>query len=46
MANILAIDDEKDILVLIRNILQRDQHTVTILEKAEDQSLDFFKAMI
>ncbi|WP_369547594.1 response regulator transcription factor [Bacillus velezensis] len=43
MANILAIDDEKDILVLIRNILQRDQHTVTILEKAENQSLDFFQ---
>jgi DNA-binding NtrC family response regulator len=25
VANILAVDDEKDILVLIQNILRRDQ---------------------
>jgi DNA-binding response OmpR family regulator len=29
MANILAVDDEKDVLVLIKNILQKDGHIVT-----------------
>lgn len=29
MANILAADDEKDVLALIRNILQKDGHVVT-----------------
>lgn len=35
VAKILAVDDEPDILVLIRNALQKDGHAVTAAEGAE-----------
>ncbi|MDN4619150.1 response regulator transcription factor [Paenibacillus sp. PsM32] len=40
MAKILAIDDDKDILTLIRNILQRDHHLVSIEDQAESLTID------
>ncbi len=43
MAKILVIDDEMDILVLIQNILRREQHTVVIQEKVANLSVDFFQ---
>ncbi|MDZ7434356.1 response regulator, partial [Bacillus amyloliquefaciens] len=43
MANILAVDDEKDILVLIKNILRRDQHQVDTLISVQGQPLDIFQ---
>lgn len=46
MAKILAVDDEKDILVLIQNILRRDQHQVDILDRVKGQCLTYFKDMI
>ena len=42
MAKILAVDDEKDILVLIQNILRRDQHQVHTLSQVNTESLDVF----
>lgn len=42
VANILAVDDEKDILVLIQNILRRDQHQVHTLSQVNAESLDVF----
>lgn len=42
MAKILAVDDEKDILVLIQNILRRDQHQVHTLSQVNAESLDVF----
>lgn len=43
MAKILVIDDEMDILVLIQNILRREQHTVVIQEKVANLPVDFFQ---
>ena len=43
MAKILAVDDEKDILVLIQNILRRDQHQVDILDHVHGQPPDVFQ---
>ena len=31
MANILAVDDDEAILVMLRRILEKDGHTVTIV---------------
>ncbi|ATH94240.1 transcriptional regulatory protein SpaR [Bacillus glycinifermentans] len=42
MANILAVDDDKDILILIQNILRRDQHLVHTLDRINRESLDVF----
>lgn len=36
MANILAIDDDKAMLTLIQNTLQRDGHTVTCISRTTD----------
>jgi len=38
MANILAVDDEPAVLALIKNILQKDGHTVTAISDAEKVS--------
>lgn len=35
MANILAVDDEKAVLMLIKNILEEDNHIVTIISDPE-----------
>lgn len=35
MANILAVDDEKAVLALIKNILQMDNHIVTVISDSE-----------
>ncbi|NMM62815.1 response regulator transcription factor [Clostridium sp. P21] len=35
MARILVIDDEKDILVLVKNVLAKDGHVVTIVSDAK-----------
>lgn len=35
MANILAVDDEKAVLTLIKNILQMDHHVVTTVSDPE-----------
>ncbi|MCY8129068.1 response regulator, partial [Bacillus spizizenii] len=43
MAKILAVDDKKDILVLIQNILRRDQHQVDILDHVHGQPPDVFQ---
>ncbi|GIO25221.1 response regulator transcription factor [Oceanobacillus sp. J11TS1] len=43
MANILAVDDEQDILVLIKNILERDHHTVSIMKHTKDKDLGCFQ---
>lgn len=43
MAKILVIDDEMDILVLIQNILRREQHTVVIQENVANLPVDFFQ---
>lgn len=40
MANILAIDDEKSILELVKNGLQKDGHIVSGFTSAEQVSLD------
>lgn len=40
MADILAVDDEPDILALIKNALQKDNHIVTTAESAEQVDLD------
>ncbi|WP_027701524.1 response regulator transcription factor [Metaclostridioides mangenotii] len=44
MGKILAIDDEEDILILIKNILNKDGHTVTTINDLAmlDMSLDRF----
>ncbi|PAF13235.1 MAG: DNA-binding response regulator [Shouchella clausii] len=42
MANILAVDDEQDILVLIENILQRDGHKVDTIAQADKVALNDF----
>lgn len=39
MANILAVDDEQQILTLIKNALVRDGHQVTCVESADQISL-------
>ncbi len=36
MANILAVDDENDVLALISNILQKDGHVVTAVSNARE----------
>lgn len=36
MAKILAVDDEKDILVLIKNALAKDEHLVTAISDASE----------
>jgi len=36
MAKILAVDDEKDILVLIKNALAKDEHLVTVITDASE----------
>ncbi|WP_427109667.1 response regulator transcription factor [Lysinibacillus xylanilyticus] len=38
MAKILAVDDEKDILVLIKNALLKDEHLVTTISDATEVS--------
>ena len=35
MANILAVDDEKAVLTLIKNILEMDHHVVTAVSDPE-----------
>lgn len=40
MAEILAVDDERAILELIKNGLQKDGHLVTICESADEVSID------
>lgn len=42
MANILAVDDEQDILVLIQNILQRDGHKVDTIAQPDKVALNAF----
>lgn len=49
MANILAIDDETAVLSLIRNVLQKDGHTVTTVddpEKIKTLQLNFFDLIL
>lgn len=36
MANILAVDDEKAVLTLIKNILQKDGHVVTAVRNSNE----------
>ncbi len=36
MANILAVDDEKAVLALIKNILQKDGHVVTVIQNSDE----------
>lgn len=36
MANILAVDDEKAVLALIKNILQKDGHVVTTVQNSDE----------
>lgn len=43
MAKILAVDDDKDILVLIKNMLQREQHDVCTQERIANINLEFFQ---
>lgn len=40
MAKILAVDDEPDILVFIKNSLQKDHHVVITAERAEEVETD------
>ncbi|WP_046213827.1 response regulator transcription factor [Paenibacillus wulumuqiensis] len=40
MFKILAIDDDRDILALIRNILQRDQHLVSVRDQAHQLTVE------
>lgn len=42
MANILAIDDEEDILMLIKNILVKDRHLVTTMSSVKDVEIEKF----
>ncbi|MEC1260235.1 response regulator transcription factor [Bacillus swezeyi] len=43
MAKILVVDDEKDILILIQNILRRDEHQVHTLDQVPMDTLDVFE---
>lgn len=36
MANILVVDDEVDILMLIKNALQKDEHLVSIVSNSTE----------
>ncbi|AKN30620.1 multidrug ABC transporter [Clostridium carboxidivorans P7] len=40
MAKILVIDDEKDILVLVKNVLAKDGHVITIVDDAKKLSVN------
>ncbi len=40
MAKILVIDDERDILVLVKNVLAKDAHVVTIVSCAKEISVN------
>jgi DNA-binding response OmpR family regulator len=40
MAKILVIDDERDILVLVKNVLTKDAHVVTIVSNAKEISVN------
>lgn len=42
MAKILAIDDELDILILIKNILSKDNHSVITVDSAKSLSIGDF----
>ncbi len=42
MSKILAIDDEEDILILIKNVLSKDNHLVTTVKEAKDIQLNDF----
>lgn len=42
VAKILAVDDDQDILVLIKNILQREQHYVCTQDRVANLPLEFF----
>ncbi|KOR26772.1 response regulator transcription factor [Clostridium sp. L74] len=42
MSKILVIDDEEDILILIKNILSKDNHLVTIMKKSKDIPVNDF----
>lgn len=42
MAKILAIDDEVDILILIKNVLFKDNHLVTTMNKVKDNEINDF----
>ena len=44
MYNILIIDDDVDILILLRKILEKNNYTVTTLKYLEDYSYKFFSA--
>lgn len=43
MARILAIDDDRDILVLVKNILKHDNHLVYIEDNTENLPLEMFQ---
>ena len=40
MANILAVDDEQDILTLIYNALKKDGHQVTVVQNPQQADFD------
>lgn len=42
MAKILVVDDEPDILTLIRNVLSKDNHIVATSDNAKDMALSDF----
>lgn len=42
MSKILVIDDEEDILALVKNVLSKDNHLVTTVKKAKDIPLNDF----
>lgn len=42
MSKILVIDDEEDILALVKNVLSKDNHLVTTVKEAKDIPLNDF----
>lgn len=42
MSKILVIDDEEDILILVKNVLSKDNHLVTTVKEAKDIPLNDF----
>lgn len=43
MARLLVIDDEKAILDLVKNSLEKDGHIVTVCESAADVTINTLK---